>query len=477
MHFVLNHNLVVAAIVGGCLAGTAILFLPLTLVVVLLIGVSIMVLLHRYVTVMMYFLISLTLLGRTFLGFDFDTAWSNNATIFPFYIPFLLPVLTIRNINGLSGTSLPVKNSAFIPILILLCLWSMLSLMWTANKLHGVLFLLELMVNISIFFFCIFDLNSEEKLRRVLGFWCFFGFIIATLSVSFHFLPLGGPYELEVELLKNFYLRGKIAETQIRAMGIANPNSMALIMNLSIYITLALWATTKTMKKKFLYLAISLYFTFVILLTGSKGGVLSFLSAFFVLLILYNRFRKNMIIVLIVFTTLFIVLMGMFFILTESKGNRLAGALSVSGKTISDDETSFGSRFVMWEQGFTKLFLESYGLGLGPGGFTHHCKPHPHAHNFYFSILFDFGVIGLLFLVLFLITLLQNFTVPIRHQKTRMHVVSIFLLAGMVAMSIQSLVDHMYSRTVIWLYLGIMVSTPILDTDEFIHKETKVQAP
>ena len=450
--------------IGCILSGAAVPLLPFPVMILLIIGTAIVVLMHRYVTLLMYLLISLSLLGRTLLGFDFNTDWSNNGTIFPFYIPFLFPVLMVRNANGLSHANQIIKSMAFIPLMILLGLWSLLTLLWSDNKFHGILVELELIVNIAIFLFCIYDLTSKEKIYTVLKFWCFFAIFIGFLALARHFMTFGGPYDIEVELVNKVLIKGSIGETVSRAMGVSNPNASALIMNVSFYIAMGMAVFSNRFTQKCLAFFMGIFFLFIMLLTGSKGGMVSLIFSFSLVLLIYTPFRKGIVYYTLGSFALFLILMAL--VVVSSPDNRVTGALTANTQKVSNDETSFGSRLQMWEDGFTSLLNESYGLGLGPGGFTHHCSPHPHSHSLYFSVLFDFGFVGFLFMIALFISIARNFQIPLKDQSKRLHAMAVFLGGGLLAMAFHCLIDHMYSRTILWLYLGLVVSTLIVCASE-----------
>ena len=452
------------------LVGILIILLPWTLVSLLFIAVFLALLLLRTEMGLMYLLISMALLGRTLLGFDFDTSWSNNGTIFPFYMPFLFAVLLARTIKGLPHIDSPANKSAYVSLTLFLALWGVMSLIWTENKLHGLLVQLELILNISIFLYCLYALRSEATLRKAMWFWTCFAVVVGFICLVRLYIPFG-PFQCDYEIVNNIFLRGGIGSVQRRAMGIANPNASALFLNISIAVALSLWATERDKLQVWMLSVIVLFFVFVLLSTGSKGGLISLFVLTFYLLVVFRHFRKRILRNSLVCFTLLVLLITTIHILRSSEGEyRVTAALTGGVEGALQEDTSFSSRLGIWKDGWSALVEESAGLGLGPGGFTHHCAPHPHAHNIYFSIIFDFGLAGLLFLMLFSVALLRNMAISLRNQETRLQILLVFLSSGLVALAAHGLVDHMYSRTVLWLYLGVVAAAALLSTkkDELV---------
>lgn len=443
--------------------GLSVLLLPGTLVIFLLIATSFGVLLLRSELGLMYLLILTALIGRTLLGFDFDTRWSNAGTLFPFYAPFLFVLLFARVIKGFPRTEISVNKSAYVSLTLFFAVWGGLSLIWTENKLHGMLVQFELVLNVFIFLYCLYALRSVRILHNTMWFWVCFTIIVGIFGLVRRYMTFG-PYICDYEIIQDVFLRGAVggtSEAVRRASAIFNPNSFALFLNLSIAVTFGLWAIEKIRFKRWMLLAIILFLVFGLLLTGSKAGVISLMALISYLFLLYKPFRKNILRNSLIAFVLFVMLLGATMQLTPKGENRLADALGKGTKEMMMGKTSFSTRLIIWKAGWRSLVKETAGLGLGPGGYTHHCPPHPHAHSLYFSIIFDFGVLGLFFMLLLGFTYLRNLAIPVFYQETRLQVLSFFLSSGLVVIAVHGIVDHMYSRTILWLFSGFVAAASL----------------
>ena len=81
-------------------------------------------------------------------------------------------------------------------------------------------------------------------------------------------------------------------------------------------------------------------------------------------------------------------------------GLNLSGALTrIKSSADVGEQASLGIRLGLWKQGLIDI-SQSYGMGTGTGGFFKYKDQWPHAHNVYFSVLFDLGIIGFFLWVL-----------------------------------------------------------------------------
>ncbi len=447
------------------LAGCIIVLLPWTILLFCFMAILLSIVLLQIDLGLMYLLISFALIGRTLLGVEFETSWSNSGTLLPFYVPFLCIALFVRMCKDLSHSDLQINKSGYVALALLFSFWGAVSLIWAENKWHGILFQTELFLNVSIFIYCMHTLKSELVFRKIMWFWILFALLVAIFGIIRSYVAFG-PFVCDFKIINNVFLRGIIggsSDAIRRISSINNPNSLALFLNLSIAVTLGIRAVEKNRYKICILSLISIFFIFTMLLTGSKAGLLSFFSLGTYLLIVYNPFRRKLFRHAIIFFSLLIILIVVISVFLTADGeNRITGALSNGVEGASEKASSFSSRFIIWHDGWSALVNKSVGVGLGSGGFTHHCSPHPHAHNIYLSILFDFGPIGLFLLMLFFYVLLQNVIPSLRRQNTTLEVLIVFLSSGLIAIAVHGIVDHMYSRTILWVYTGMVASASLV---------------
>lgn len=116
-----------------------------------------------------------------------------------------------------------------------------------------------------------------------------------------------------------------------------------------------------------------------------------------------------------------------------------------------------GDRLGWWKTGFEKLF-DTYGIGVGVGGFIKYL-PVPSTHNFYLSIIFDLGVIGVLIFTLFAIFFVKYGRVAARHCKdSELNFTIYCLFASLITIALHTLADGDYHQIFYWLQMGLLVT-------------------
>ena len=112
-------------------------------------------------------------------------------------------------------------------------------------------------------------------------------------------------------------------------------------------------------------------------------------------------------------------------------------------------------RLDFWSTGFHMLKQKVMGAGIG--GFAKLVDPWPGAHSFYFSILFDVGLIGCVILILYFTGLFMK--LHDLWQKKNDNTLFLYLncmLAFWIAFFIHGTVDLAYFLPHIWFFLGVL---------------------
>ena len=205
---------------------------------------------------------------------------------------------------------------------------------------------------------------------------------------------------------------------------------------------------TKRWWVKFLISIECLALFYCLLKTASKASIITLLIGFFLLPVIVPEFRNKL---------LRIILSAMIL---------LAIFLTLAGKIIikrfevmATGQVDFlQDRIDWWKEGFARLG-DTHGLGLGAGGFAVHIDPIPAAHSLYFSILFEYGYLGLIiFLLLWGILFFQLFsTIPkVPQFQYRLALYSIAL--SIILIFIHGAVELEYTYYFLWFLFAFMQS-------------------
>ncbi|MBI5789564.1 MAG: O-antigen ligase family protein [Candidatus Schekmanbacteria bacterium] len=251
------------------------------------------------------------------------------------------------------------------------------------------------------------------------------------------------------------------------ASGIQDHHETALLMNLVFAMAIGLFMVEKSRFRKGLLIGIMSLSTFIVFQTESRAGFGGLFIMSFYLFSGLNKLRK-------VFLPLFICFFaGSLVVYISSRhivwnvflkkdfGTRLlhiAGKVVESGGVIEPGlSKSKPGRKKLWEKAF-KLYGHSIIQGLGIGNLTYYTTS-PHAHSIYFSLLFDFGLIGVLCLLYIVVYLYKCFSGIKKFQASYLQVMGVAIWGGFLALAFHGLVDFDYNRSIVWLYLGTAVAT------------------
>lgn len=243
-----------------------------------------------------------------------------------------------------------------------------------------------------------------------------------------------------------------------------NPNVFAEYIVLMTPIVVSLFWLHKDGFKKFVYLCIALLMLLSLMLTFSRGGIMSLAVAAFVFLFFVAR---PLIIVMLPFF-----LLALSF-LPDNIKNRI---LSITN--IKDSSTSY--RFKIWS--ITKdVIKENPVVGVGFGHkpfkyvFERHIRSMPifHAHNTYLEIMAEGGFTGFITFVLIIITAIIEEIKLI--YKSKSHEVKIFA-AGLAAATFGILTHAMFEHIVyiyriiiaLWMILGLVSALKNINKEEQI---------
>lgn len=173
------------------------------------------------------------------------------------------------------------------------------------------------------------------------------------------------------------------------ALGL-NPNSLGL--SLSFAAIVSVYLGLKTERKG--YYILTVLFSLIALLTGSKKVLLAIISGIFLLLYFRtsNKIKKIITLVFIIFAMFFIYILIMKVpFLYEVIGSRIEQAISISDDTEIDKSTLHRSMMIneAWE-----LFKENPLTGIGLESFREYSVFNSYTHNNYMEISVSTGIIG-----------------------------------------------------------------------------------
>jgi hypothetical protein len=282
---------------------------------------------------------------------------------------------------------------------------------------------------------------------KLLALWGFVYFILAFMSIS------GLAFEFEsIKLAKWLNLKLIFFEGKKRASLLSPPAVTAVFLGLCAWS--AYLAGLLKQRRKYLYFVIAFLITIGIFYTRTRSEMVAFLFAGFAFVSILGWKKKYVV------RGLTLCLIYVIFVWVMASGLDLSGALRrIKTATDVGERASLGIRLGLWKDGILKLG-QTYGIGEGTGGFFKYKAQWPHAHNVYFSVLFDLGLIGFSLWIIIYLNLWRHVVYGIKlvPEKSDEWLILVVFLAFFVEISLTSLLQHEYTHFIWWLFPGLLLA-------------------
>ncbi len=298
-----------------------------------------------------------------------------------------------------------VFNWRIIPVLALFIVYCHNNYYWSGGRINFYIYGITLLV-------CVFALSGEgDWINFYLKGATIFGLIHAFATIILRFLPgvylgvVAPLYPTTYSRLVNWYADGCMPGLA----GHYSTNGMFLVVGLYASVGLALMSKTKELYKRFLP---SFIIMIAIMLTGKRSHLFFSIIVLYALYYFYlsnDKRTRSMRMIAMALIALFV---GFIIILyVPSLGNAFARF-----KESADNGDITNNRIYFWGLAI-QLFIQKPVLGVGWGQFQEYCEQYlsyrAHAHNTFFQLLCETGVLGfavyVLWMVVFLIISIRMF--------------------------------------------------------------------
>lgn len=339
------------------------------------------------------------------------------------------------------------------------CGWAALSLLWTTDLYQGYFEIFRLFVCIAAFILTVALIQDEKMLRFVFYIFISIGILQAILCVVSVYSTMGlkerysfydpiGFYNYIWARHTMSWLGG--GEVGGRGEGFAVPHTVAAFLNLPIIFGIGFFMVTESMRKRSLWLVVVIVMMAGNFSTLTKSTIVSLWVGLTFLLVHLRPLKKWLV------TCLFIILAASIALSTLVHIGNLGGSLEYTERQLKAESggSSVGSRLTWWKRGMEKL-IDTNGVGYGAGGFIK-TVPYPVPDGAHPAVLFDFGILGLLFWVLIYASSFLTFYTHLKNCNNEYYRrLLLAYLAGYVTMVISWIVTLHYDRIDLFLYLGL----------------------
>lgn len=362
-----------------------------------------------------------------------------------YYPVSLLPVFFVFFVTLASRIASGRPRCAMVgeTILAVFAAFALISYLWTYDNYHGAFMGISLIAGLMTLEVFQQNIRTFGELKAAL--WTFTLLLACwavTMSISFFY----GNFEWKTNIYNGISLDYLIMALGKRAGGFDGPHASSSNVVMVLYMLLAL-AYLHRPRWRPLLAALAIYFMFNMFFTGNKGAAISLVGSVCFMVAVYAPMRRR---ALIWLASSGAAILGVYiFVAKVLKADRLTKSSDIS-------TLSFTSRFGYWKKGILSMEPTSW-FGWGIGGFERVIAPVPHAHSFYFNILFDLGLIGFALFMFYILRRGLAVTLDIvKCRNWRVKLVMTCLSAALVAQMIFNLVEFSYRYLHIWMYLGLL---------------------
>lgn len=464
-------------------------FLPWYLVILVSILGALSVLFLVNFKISLYFLLCLLPIAADSIGIHFKAPWNNPLTdIIPLYLPISLIAVAGLFFNKAARLQTYSVKNPFNKLFFILFCWAVLLILWVPNlsikaidSSHGMqgrvitishkttplqhnLFQLFILANnILLFYLIINSIEKESFHRRIMWWWIMVGIFVAMFTFFVAYIDPAPNFIKIIKIWYNTSLKIYLTPGPFRGSYFASPHLTALILNMFSGITFGMALAEKKKSRKVILGVITTFMMLSNLLTLTKGGLVGLLVMLHFFLLSFSSLRKNFFRNLILlYSILLVIFILQVRISKEYKLQRTPRFLYTRGYIGAGSTRAK----IIWIPGF-KYFIRTGGTGLGVGTFSY-ATISPHAHSIYLSVLYDFGVVGVIIFAITVLILAKNYINMIRFQQTYLQIMFLACCGVLLAIGAHGFIDFEYNYPVIWLFMGLYTATFLLAQRELL---------
>jgi O-antigen ligase len=277
-------------------------------------------------------------------------------------------------------------SSLDIPLLLVM-LWILLSLFWTANFGMGVFHVVKIFGGILIYLIVINLINDKKRLRKALLIWvvvAIYWSAVGVYALYFESIPAAERHTIIAGTLPHL---GKTVRTSIF---FESPNDFAFVLSITIMMAIAFVTLSGSRTAKWLGGGNVIMMVIIMIGTFSRKSWLGLALSIFLLGLKRRR---------IMLMSILLVLLSVAFIMWTGRGSFSAALINRIESFFLEPGISITERAMAWRIA-KGLFINRPVLGNGVGSFfvlgPAMGSPLNIPHNFYWLILCELGLVGML---------------------------------------------------------------------------------
>lgn len=319
--------------------------------------------------------------------------------------------------------------------------WCGMSILWATYTSASIDRTLSVIQTFLLFCIGMEYVRSKEDIKKILNLLVFTASLYTIIILATY--PIGQ------------ILRGTISsEERIRAFNI-NPNIVGIFL---VYGAMALLQYIEDYKHKLIPAVLSVIFIMFAFLTGSKKAFFTCIIGVFLILLMKSKgvtkWIRNLFIAVFALASIVYLCFNVEFLYTTI-GYRLETLMNymMGNSTFADDKSTWGRSYLIeWAR---EAFRSHPIFGIGIGNFQYTNSFHKYAHNNYWELLANVGIVGFL---LYYIPLFRQLYVALKIRFKSKDCSINFALIMLVTIIINDYANMTYTNELLTIIIGAIFS-------------------
>ena len=344
------------------------------------------------------------------------------------------------------------------------------SMLWAPRITMSMNYIFRLLQNALMYFLVIHMIKTDEDVIRNIK-MLIVSSVITAVGVLISTLPFG---DISKEYtLSNWLVMQFIFDTyQIRASGFTTHKNAALLLSIGILFATGMLSQSKDNHQKLKLFLTIVFLTLVDFYTTARGPIISLLLTILFLIYALKDFKKLLIKNLSIFAVCFI---SIFCIFMVTHSYIIDFATGYLGKGFLQSEHAVTDRLSIWKKAIGAVMNSNaylYGIGAGVG--ADYVKPEPHVHDILLSIFVDFGIIGLIPVLIIIFVSVRRVCAVLSQIQEGFPKAMLLSASGcIITLGMTTLIDHDYSLDVLWYIASIGVVVYRYAVSSSVHHKVK----
>ncbi len=307
------------------------------------------------------------------------------------------------------------------PLFYLIVAMEMISILWSPQPAIGGHLAICLVVHLLLYITIINTVDSTRTVRAFTHTWLWSGLVVSVCVVLSQYWEVQWNHHFSDAVTLNALFQ----KQTYRPAGVGGAINIGGFLGMTSMLALGYICWEKTWRRRVPYVLAFLLILHATILTLARGAILSMIGAFAFFVIMHEQLRKYFLSTMVAFVFL---LVAMTFLSNPAFVDRILVGFGYQGELMFTDQNAgsgqsesellasgsglsgFDIRNLWWKNALREMAEHpvKYLTGLGMGGFIYYSQFYdtvtsPEVNSYHFSFFFDFGLIGVMLYLVFVV--------------------------------------------------------------------------